>query len=372
MTYYRFLFGPSRLRAAVVFLLAFAWVVMGGGLAFAQSGGLFVVSKVAVDVTAKDAVTAKQQAHSQARRSALRTVFKRLAPFSAYERLPVVAAGKIEEMLVNFSVRSEQNSATQYLATLDFEFNPDSVRRLLSGQNVPYSDIQAGRTTVLPIYLVDGKVDGTGRGPWRGAWLGLDLEHAVTPVKLVGHGTALNAEAVAAITAGDVAAFQALSAKYKTDTLVLAIAEVAAGGPKATIKLYGLDSVGPIAMVRSERVYNGDLKSAARRAAALSLAILEGRWKITKIVPDSGSPDAARHSVLLTVEFRSLKQWQQIKRRLGKVPGVQALEVGSLSARSADVTLRFPGGAQGLAGKLAAHKMSLSNVGGVMVLRSTE
>lgn len=337
----------------------------------AAGSNLFTVSKVAVDVRAEDAVAAKKKAHKQARRSALRTVLKRLVSFSAYDHLPSANDSMIDDLLINFSVRKESNSRTRYLATLDFEFNPDTVRQWLSAHQLTFSDIQAPRLTVLPVYLVDGKVDSTGNNRWRQAWTALDLEHAVTPVKLAGHGSALDAETVNAILTGDQGLFGELLKTHKTETFLLAVAEKVLGGSEVTTKLYGIDSAGSLALTRVERVFQDRTEDALNRAAVVALAVLEGRWKLTQTVPEKGSPGAARHSVLLTVEFASLKQWHDIRGRLARVAGVQALEVTSLSARSANVTFRFPGGAPALAGKLPAQNLALSNNGGAWILRAT-
>ena len=184
------IFPITRYGAAAAVILA-AWLAGAEAGARAQGTSVYTVAKVQTDATAKDAVTAKKKAREEAEQRALRVVFKRLAPYSEYDRLPAVKTALIDDMLENFSVRRERNSATQYLATLDFSFNADAVRRLLSGYNISYSDIQAARIAVLPVYIEGGKVNGTGRDPWRGAWLELDLEHSVTPVKLVRHGASL-------------------------------------------------------------------------------------------------------------------------------------------------------------------------------------
>jgi hypothetical protein len=348
------------------------WALSIGPSAHARGGALYTAAKISVDVTAKDAVAAKNEALRQAKQRALRTVFKRLAPYSAFERLPEVKTAAIEDMLTNFSVRREANSQTRYLATLDFQFNANAVHRLLDEANIPYADVQAAVVLLLPIYIRDGKVDTTGRDPWRQAWLALDFEHSVAPARLARHGPDLDAEAVKAILSGEGDGFDALMEKHKTDTLVLAVAETATGTNELTVRLYGIDAAGPFALARSAKVHDDHLAAAAQRSAKLALGVLEGRWKLTQSIPESGAGDSARHSVTLTVEFSSLRQWQQIRSRLAKVPGVQAMEVASLSARSADVTFRFPGGAQSLSAKLAAHNMALSNVGGAWVLRSSE
>jgi hypothetical protein len=43
------------------------------------------------------------------------------------------------------------------------------------------------------------------------------------------------------------------------------------------------------------------------------------------------------------VQFAGLKEWQQIRARLIHVPGIQALEVNSLSARTASITFDYAG-----------------------------
>ena len=360
---------PAR-HLAFVLAIAVAW--SGGGIPAvrAQKADVYTVAKVKTDATAKDAVAAKKQALASAGKRALRTLFKRVTPYTAYDRLPAVKTALIDDMLENFSVRRERNSATQYLATLDYRFNADAVRQFLSGYNIPHSDVQASRVAVLPVYINGDKVIASGSDPWRKAWAALDLQHAITPVRLVSTGPALTADALAAILAGDGNRFGALKAQYKAETLVLAVARAPAGTGRVEIKLYGIDAVGPLALARTDRTYGADLNATVRRAAHVSLRILEERWKITQTAPEASGGDAAQQPVIVTVEFASLKQWQQIRAKLTRIPGVKAMEISSLSARSADITFRYPGGVQRLGARLSAHNMVLSNIGGDWVLRS--
>lgn len=355
---------------AFVLAIAAAWSSSGISDVSAQKADVYTVAKVKTDATAKDAVSAKRQALASAGERALRTLFKRVAPYTAYDRLPAVKTALIDDMLENFSVRRERNSATQYLATLDYRFNADAVRQFLSGYNIPHSDVQAARIIVLPVFIKGDKVIASGSDPWRKAWAQLDLQHAITPVRLVSTGPSLTADVLAAILAGDADRFGALKTRYKTETLVLAVARAAPGTGRVEIKLYGIDAVGPLALARTDRIYGTDLDAGVRRAALVSLRILEERWKITQTDPEAAGGDAAQQPVIMTVEFASLKQWQQIRARLARIPGVQAMEISSLSARSADITFRYPGGAQRLGPKLSAHNMVMSNIGGDWILRS--
>lgn len=349
--------------------VAFALVAGVAPFALAQDGNVYKVAKVKTDATAKDAVAAKKIALADAEKRALGIVFKRVVAYSDFDRLPEVKPELIDSMLETYSVRSERNSQTQYLATMDFEFNPASVRKLLSGYKVAYSDVQAPRIAVLPVYIEKSAVVSTGQDTWRKAWLELDLSHSVTPVRLARHGPSLTSETIAEMLSGNGEIFASLQQKYKSDALVIALAQVEPEQGRVTIKLYGIDETGPMVLQRFERVYGGDVSAAARRAANISLRILEERWKLTQAALAAGG-EAAQRPVILTVEFSGLKQWQQIKGRLSKISGIREMEIGSLSPRTAKVTFRYPGGVEKLNNKLAAQNLVLSNIGGEWVLRS--
>ena len=48
-------------------------------------------------------------------------------------------------MVESYSVRSERNSSTAYIASLDFKFQPQAVRACLEREGLPFVDQQAGR-----------------------------------------------------------------------------------------------------------------------------------------------------------------------------------------------------------------------------------
>ncbi|MGI9383110.1 MAG: DUF2066 domain-containing protein [Methyloligellaceae bacterium] len=336
----------------------------------AQTPGVYVVAKLAVEAQAKDAVAAKRQALQDARQKAMRTLMKRITPFSAYERLPKVKSALIQDLLEGFSVRRERNSATRYLATLDFNFLPRAVRQLLTGYGIPFTDRQAPSIRVLPVYLSGGQIK-TGRADvWRRSWLALDLSHALTPVNLAQPSPSLTPEVIKTVLSGDTQAYETLRGKYKSLTLVLAVAHLDDTDGRLVTQLFGFDQAGAISLLRRDRVPGGDLRAAAGRAAEVALRIFEGRWKVTKAaVGGSGGGDALV-TVEMTVAFSGLQQWQDIRSRLARVPGVQALEILSLSARTADVAFQFAGGADRLGPQLATQNLDLQNAGSRWILRS--
>lgn len=358
-----------QMRRVAVAVLAAACAFFATDRVWAAPGSVYDVAKISVDATAKDAVQAKEKALAKGRQDALHILLKRITPMDAQERLPHVKSDIVENMLSGFAVRSEAFSGTRYIATLDYQFHPSAVQQLLSGYGLPVTAEQAPELKLLPLYVLDGKVQTGARDVWRKAWVGLDLSHALTPIELL-QPASIDVQTVQAALAGDPTAFQAFSRQYGGDRLVLAVAEPQQDGRLST-RLYGNDATGLIDLARSDRVFDNDLAGAADRAALVALGVFENRWKIRH------SPGGADNeqvgggmNVNVAVEFSSMRQWQDIYTRLGQVPGVQGLNVDALSARAATVTFQYAGGPDRLGQQLAQRGLTLDDQGGRWVLRS--
>ena len=234
---------------------------------------------------------------------------------------------------------------------------------------------------------------------WSKAWSELDTAHALTPVRIAKTAPHLGEDAVQAVLAGDGGALRALPGAEGSDRIVLVYASPTQDGRRLAVTLAGRDAVGPFSVTRTYPVLDGDVAYATELAAVVGLGILEGRWKALKASRQgsgtvnadgvegwsttSGRPgddDAIATSrptssgwtddIELVVEFRGLGQWQQMRQRLQQTPGVEDLEVGQMSARSASVKLRYPGGAARLANDLSAQGLVLDNQGGNWVLQT--
>lgn len=337
--------------------------------AAAPQDAAYTIGNYPVDATAQDAVRAKDKALADGQQAAFRSLLKRIVPVTAYQRLKRLPQVKAADLIDGVAVRSERNSSTQYIANLDFSFQPQAVRNLLRREGVPFIDAQAPKTVVVPVlrdtggaYLADKS--------WTDAWSGLDLEHSVSPVALGGWTGAITPETMKAALSGDAAAGGALAAEFKSDRVVLAIAEIDKGAKKLNVVLTGNDAVGSFALKRSLRLH-GDTGYAMELSAVIGLGVLEGRWKAVQADARGGVATIAGPGELiqLQVEFATLAQWNEMRRQLEATAGVEDVEIGTISARSADVSLRFPGGPERLADALAAQRLSLRNAGGLWSLR---
>ena len=369
------------MRARIATVVAAAWL-----MAVPASAGsnlpAYVVASYPVDATAKDAVAAKAQAMADGEVGAFRYLMKRLVGVGAYKRLPRLSADTVENLVADVSVRDEHNSATQYIATLAFNFKADAVGQLLQSYKLPYTDKQSPKLVVVPVFSGPaGKSLGASlaiaRKNWLDAWKGLDLEHALTPVKIADAGASATPDTFKRLSAGDTSALGIISGEVPADRLVVALAEPTADGKQLQVTLIGQDWVGPVYLQRRYSNYYDDLSYTSEFAAIIALGVLEGRWKMSAI--DGGDQQGSAWNsdgggggvpVHVSVQFQGVEEWQRLRGALLDAEGVDQVRVGELTGQSAEVDLAYPGGPAGLAAILSRQGLTVEDNGGGLVLRA--
>ncbi len=369
----------------VVGLACWASVAAITPAAAARAEAAYTVGNYPVDATDKNAVVAKEKALADGQKAAFRSLLKRIVPVTAYKQISRLSGVNAASLISGVSVRSERNSSTEYIANLDFSFQPDAVRAALQSQGVPYVDSQAQPVTIIPVLSQGNPAEAkSDTGTWRAAWAGLDLDHTLTPVTLEALKPVIHNDTVKMLTSGDDSALRILSGEYNSERVVLAIFEPDLAAKKVLVTLAGRDAVGPLLLTRTYRVTDGDFAYTSQLAAIVALGVLEGRWKAistaattaaqTPATPawSADGPASSQNGgepVAFIVEFNSQSQWNDIRTQILDTPGVNDVSISTMTARSADVALQFPGGASALANAVGGRGLSLINVGSGWVLR---
>lgn len=385
-----------RLKGIIAVLSAVAAVAVTAQsepAAAARADAAYTIGNYPVEASDKNAVAAKDKALADGQKAAFRALLKRIVPVTAYKQISRLSGVNASDLVSGFSVRSERNSSTDYIATLDFSFQADAVRSALQSQGVPFVDEQASPVVVIPV-LSQGNPPETksDTSSWRAAWKGLDLTNTLTPVTLDTLKPVIHADTVKMLTDGDDNGLRILSREYNNQRVILAIFETDLTAKKAIVTLAGEDASGPILLKRTYRVSDGDVAYTSELAAVVALGVLEGRWKAVKSGTTSGVAESAAlapeqpawaagdafsgasggESVVFIAEFSSPDQWNEIRTQILDTPGVDGVNISSATERNADVALRYPGGAQALANAIGARGLSLINLGSGWVLRSTQ
>ncbi len=97
-------------------------LLAAGPLLAAPSDEVYTVGNYPVDAQAANAVAAKEKALADGQEAAFRSLLKRVVPVTDYDRLKRLSSLKSSDFFEGVSVRSERNSSTRYIASLDFSF----------------------------------------------------------------------------------------------------------------------------------------------------------------------------------------------------------------------------------------------------------
>lgn len=372
---------------------------LGGpqALAAGKEDRVFTIGNYPVEAKAANAVAAKDRAIADGQQAAFRSLLRRIVPVSAYGRIPAMKAVKAADLIEGFAVRSERNSSTEYIASYDFIFQGEAVRRILDQEGIPFFDRQAPQVVLVPVYRAPRDAgtpeiftETRGSDAWLYAWKSLDLANSLAPVNLQALKPQVHADTVKALLEGDQAAIRTAGREYQTEALLVATMEPDLAQKKVRVTIAGRDAVAPFVLVRTYRLDGPDLAYTAELAAVQLHGILEGRWKAINVRTAGSAPQSrggaepgpisrpgpgpdltsggADTPVKIAVEFRSMTEWQDISRQLAATPNVADLDVEGLSARGARISLRYPGGAQSLAQTLALQGLVLRAGGSGWVL----
>lgn len=339
----------------------------------------YTIANYPVDAVAENAVAAKEKAHAEGQQAALGALLKRLVPVTAYNTLDRFKGLRAADYIDGVAIRSETNSSTRYIASLDVAFQAEAVRGLLQREGVPFVEEQAPRIVLVPVMAETGGADGRrfhpAAGTWGKIWKGLDLDNTLTPLRVETLLPSVHDDAISAAIAGDDSVERILTNEYKADFVLFAVAEIDTAANQLNVTLAGIDAAGLVSWKRGYRVSNGDVAYAMDYAAVVTQGVLEGRWKVAKLEEGAGGRGAAAAAgfgsdVIITVEFASLGEWNDLRGRILDTPGVDDVRIGAVSARMAEVSVRYPGGGAGLAPVLARQGLALTSEGGQWMLRS--
>ena len=380
-------------RFAVLTLVA-AFPAVGPAMAKPGADRTYTIANYPVEARAANAVAAKDTAIADGQKAAFRALLKRIVPVTSYRDIERIAATDPATLIDGVAVRSERNSATEYIASLDISFQAAEVRDLLNRQGIPFVDTQAPATIILPLTRDAKAAAGpagefrAASGAWGAVWPTLDLANSVSPLRAETLKPELGPDTLRGLydDATRTASIMTLAAAYGTDQVVVAIAEVDTEGRKVNVLLAGQDGAGPFALNRAYRLNDGDLAYTLELAAVVSQGVLEGRWKAVNsggsvaaaaASPYSADPGGyaatspAGDDVAFDAQFSGQTEWNAMRRVLLEAPGIDDIRIGTVSAGNASVSVKYPGGGPALAQVLASYGIALTDTGGLWVMRQS-
>jgi hypothetical protein len=361
-----------RLRALLLPALLAVAVVAFGPVAAAET--YMTVGDVPVDVTAKSAAAARDQAIAEAQAKAFDRLVKRLVPNPADQARIRPTQQDIEGMVQDFAIENERASQVRYIGLYSVRFRAGQVRKYLSDLGVTaIGDLQ--QILIVPVYRGAGGAVLWGQSnPWRTAWERGGFGDG--PVSLIlpnGDAFDTGTLSAAAAEAGDAAALGAMIQRYHVAGLVVATAEPrdstqgAASGLTITAATYdstGLKGAQTLTAPPAAGEQPGKL---LLRGVSATAEALEDGWKggatgLSGYAPqrdatgDEGEQPATTAQGTLYpifVALSGLGDWVGVRNRLGAAGGVQRVSLDALTRDNAALTVDFAGDSLALQAALA-------------------
>lgn len=374
-----------------VFCAFLTGVILLGAGGFALAGeqdSLYTVEKVEVDVTAANAVEARNKALDEAQVKAYRMLAEKfytpeqMATFVDPDPLTV------SSMVQDFEVTNEQLSKVRYKGVFTVRFRPTAIR-----QHFPVNDynslagdaVSVGTPTlILPYYQYGNRtVLWDPANIWLKAWNAAqaetgDLASPAIPSPadknlIVPIGDLLDVSQMPddkALTY-DPQMLDQMMGRYGADEAAIPIAVPKNDGLE--VSLYQARRTGPdYAQTLFIKGVPGEAPAALYARAADQLrALMRGNWKNKPApiaMPDNTVPLAQNPNPIVTptaqpstgpvgpaqtfngrVTFATVQEWVRLKTAIERTPGVRSVVVKGLKPREAQITLSYAGDAVNLA-----------------------
>jgi hypothetical protein len=348
----------GRIRAAVLALLA--------ATATAKADALFTVSDNPVDVTAANAIAARERALGEAQTAAARKLLERLVAPGDVARLPRVPPGQAAAWVQDVEIADERVTPVRYMANVTVRFRPEPVRRFLSEQGLAFVEREAAPTLVVPILVQpDGPILFDDRNRWLRAWADRPAGGIAPTVVPLGDIADVSGLSAAQALAGDRARLAALARRYGATRIAVVQARPGAGGEVGvTTTIYDGDSV-PETVIESHGDPTGDHAGPGRETAAT----IERRWRASAARAPAAAGSAG--ALLVTAAIQSPEEWAALRRRLADVPGIERVDVVAVMPGRGRLRLHHQGGIDQLRSALTQRALRLDEAEGRATLTAT-
>ena len=373
----------ASLRPAAIRPWSMAWLlavlIAISAPAPAADDDLFEVLDIKVDETDETAAAAREKALQIGERRAWDTLVQRFVD-PQQRRLPQFSQQEIGDAVRDFWVSGEKTSPVRYIATLNYNFKPQRVERLLASRGVRFTITRSDPLVVVPVYAEDGTSKlWDDPAPWRQAWQGMRVRGLVTLKVPQGDIGDLSTVAVEQAVAGDRARLAELAQRYEAADALVTLAKVEPGATpdsqqlKVTAIRYNLSTTQPLAD-RSFPIEGAGVTPELLGQAALAIAndvdvaYRRGWTPATGLVSPLDARQSTTAQVLVPVS--SLDDWVAKRKRIQSLPQLDRVKLVSLSRDAARLTIVYPGPTDQLAAALVQAGLYLSKQNGEWVISS--
>lgn len=395
------IYKQFALARTAFLLFAAALFMILPSVSRAETNPAYTVEGVEVDVTAENAVKAREKALDEAQVKAYKILAERFLGAEAMAAFTVPDALTVSTLVQDFEVTKEQLSKKRYKGTYTIRFRPNAMKSQMAAQGKTYIDTPRKPVLVLPFYEIGGQTAlWNESNPWLRAWRALPADADMMRPVVLPLGDAEDIAQVADEEGLDYDPMrvQELAGRYDADdvAVVMAVTEptqTEQGRVAVNIYTNGFNGPAFVQKLSFDQAEGETPEQLYLRAAEKVRGVLRQDWKANAAYnPAQPAPQAPPGTVPYAQQspyapapygqagqgavpvphtrpalgpvssyntyarFASVQDWVRMKSTLDRIYGVQAVMIKALKPREALLDIRF-------AGDITAFQLALQNAG---------
>lgn len=325
---------------------------------------VFTVYDVEVDVRARTASRARDQALARAEAIAFKRLLLKLVGEDRANAIVPPAARDLRNMVRSIEIVEERSSATRYIAKLNISLVSDMVRRRIGRAGQRFSELRSAVDIIVPVmWRAGGALLAADENIWLEAWRQADVKNWLRAYRVPDNQALKRLTPRLALSGYDASAlsqFRAASGGGNVLTVELQRDLSKAGHTQYTAILRRPGRNTPPERVRVRRF--ADDEDEAVVMARLIRQLLRRRdshWRAQTLISFG---DLQRVSARITVD--EIGAWVRIRDSIRDMPLVRGLVVDWLALTESRISIEYIGGPEQLSLALAQIGLSLEERGG--------
>ena len=323
--------------------LCFVLALLASSASFANDP-IFTVEDVQVDVTAENAIAAREKAFAEAQVTAFTELTTRMLPDADLATTKIPEANIISTMIKDFELTDEKLSSVRYIGTYTFRFKDRDVRRYFAQKGATISDVSSKKLLILPFISRDNRTSIWAPGnPWMQAWNRVPSLSGLVPLEVplgdlddvrdVTDSNAFNYEPNR---------LQNMLRRYNSQEAVITIATpdeelskiidpLAIARGKLNVEIFRTDRGQPELVQQVSSIADGAMtrQQLYDRAVTNVRSALQKDWKARTAV----APTPATSVVRAIVPINSLNEWMNIQSALNRVSSLEDVTLKALTPK---------------------------------------
>lgn len=366
--------GLRNRRTAFYALIAGIFIFMANfSPVFAAT---YTVEDIEVDVTAANAVEAREKAFEEAQVKGYKMLAENFLSAEELEKFETPEISTVSAYVKDFEVTREKISATRYAGVYKIRYNTPpfiTPKKKTPSDSVSEADpVQTGEILVLPFLEEIGHPVLWRSNPFFEAWIRARRNNQASPA-IVPMGDARDASYIRDDESLRYNSnnLRALKQRYRAShaAILSAVPELMPDGTKnLSVAIYRARDYGPELLQQiSIRSHRGETtEQFYNRVVGAVNNVFRENWQLNNIVVEDRqkTPPALTgpiQTMVAQMSFTTMRQWVDTKKTLEQTYGVRGVSVKSLSPNRATLTITYQGGVDRLRQALEQNGVGLND-----------